>query len=140
MNLKRTLLALVKVLVEEADRNPSFRSRLEEALDAGGKPSALGPNTQGSRSTLRHKPEEGRKRGRRSAAVLDPIDLVAQGETELRERLSGLDLEQLLDIVAQYGMDPGKLVMKWKDRDRVIDRVIEVAAARATKGDSFRKD
>jgi len=37
-------------------------------------------------------------------------------------------------------MDPGKLVMKWKDRDRVIDRIVEIAGRRATKGDAFRKD
>ncbi|WP_162527293.1 hypothetical protein [Sphingomonas solaris] len=48
--------------------------------------------------------------------------------------------EQLLDIVAEFGMDPGKLVMKWKDRDRVADRIVETAIARATKGDAFRSE
>jgi hypothetical protein len=37
-------------------------------------------------------------------------------------------------------MDPGKLVMKWKDASRIIDRIIELSLARSTKGDAFRED
>jgi hypothetical protein len=70
--------------------------------------------------------------------VIDPIELGRQGEAILRTRLNELDIEQLRDIVAQYGMDPGKLVMKWKDATRIIDRIIEVSLSRATKGDAFR--
>ena len=72
--------------------------------------------------------------------MLDPIDLARQGEASLREQLAELDLERLLDIVAQYGMDPAKLVMKWKDKERVIERIVETSIARATKGDAFRQD
>jgi hypothetical protein len=50
--------------------------------------------------------------------------------------MSAISLEQLRDIVAQYGMDPGKLVMKWKDSKRVMDRIVELALVRATKGDA----
>jgi hypothetical protein len=56
----------------------------------------------------------------------------------VRTQLAILNLEQLRDIVAQYGMDPGNLVMKWNDTQRVVDRIIELALARATKGDAFR--
>ena len=140
MNLKRTLLGIANVMVDEASRNPEFRSRLEEALGMSGKASATvrAPGQRDLKS--RENNEERRRGGRRSAAILDPVDLIAQGEARLRAGLDELDLERLLDIVAQYGMDPGKLVMKWKDRDRVIDRIIEVALTRATKGDAFRKD
>jgi hypothetical protein len=37
-------------------------------------------------------------------------------------------------------MDPGKLVMKWKGADRVVDRIVELAVARSKKGDAFRAD
>ncbi len=37
-------------------------------------------------------------------------------------------------------MDPGKLVMKWKDNVRVIDRIVELSLTRSTKGDAFRAD
>jgi len=68
------------------------------------------------------------------------LELARNGEAALRQRLRALTLEQLPDVVAQYGMDPGKLVMKWIDSDRVINRIVEVAFACATKGDAFRGD
>ena len=49
-----------------------------------------------------------------------------------------LDLEQLRDIVAEHGMDHDRLAMKWKDRQRVITRVVERVAARTAKGSAFR--
>ena len=135
MTLKRTLGALVNVIFDEAARNPEFGGRIEAALGIA-KP-ALSPAAKPSTT----KPQnEKRKGGRRAAAVLDPIDLARHGEGELRDKLGALDLEKLLDVVAQYGMDPGKLVMKWKDRERVIDRIVEVALGRATKGDAFRAE
>jgi hypothetical protein len=66
--------------------------------------------------------------------------LARQGEEVLRAQLKTLDIEKLRDIVAQYGMDPGKLVMKWKDPARVVERIVEVALSRATHGEAFRGD
>lgn len=40
--------------------------------------------------------------------------------------------------VAQFAMDPSKLVMKWKDRDRIAEHIIETSMTRAAKGDAFR--
>ena len=58
----------------------------------------------------------------------------------LRSQLSALSLDQLRDVVAEYGMDQGKLVMKWKDPVRVMDRIVEIALARAQKGHAFRSE
>ena len=136
MTLERTLTTLLSVILDEAARNPEFRDRIE---------SAVGVSKPFPRATVGVPAEkkdqlEKRKGGRRTPAVLDPVEIGKQGESELRSRLNALDLEKLLDIVAQYGMDPGKLVMKWKDRERVINRIAEVAIGRATKGDAFRED
>lgn len=83
---------------------------------------------------------EGAKKPRsRSAAVLDPHAVLAElGEQELRARLTGLTLDQLLDVVVEFVMDPSKLVMKWKRTDRVIDHIVDTAKHRAVKGDAFR--
>lgn len=145
MNLKGTLVRIATVVADEAVRNPDFYARLEEVL-SGMKAStvrsssAAGIPPAGREAESGYGDSEKRRRGRRAPAVLDPIALAVHGEAELREQLSDLDLELLHDIVAQYGMDPGKLVMKWRDRDRIIDRVVEVAMGRATKGDAFRKE
>ncbi|GAB3269394.1 hypothetical protein GCM10027449_03650 [Sinomonas notoginsengisoli] len=49
-----------------------------------------------------------------------------------------MDLEHLRDIVAEHGMDHDRLAMKWKDPNRVIERIVDKVAARATKGSAFR--
>lgn len=145
MNLKGTLVRIATVVAEEAARNPGFQARLEAVLAASKPPVAHSSSPSGFSPSRRGpdggaKDTEKRRGGRRSPAVIDPIELATHGEAGLRDQLVGLDLELLHDIVAQYGMDPGKLVMKWRDRDRVIDRIVEVALARATKGDAFRKE
>jgi len=128
MSLRRKLVAFIEVVAAEADRNEAFRSQLQTAL-------GLVPAEKiGSAES----PATHRKGGRRAPAVLDPVEIARQGENVLREQLSKLDLEQLRNIVAQYGMDSGKLVMKWKDVDRVVNRIIELAVARAKKGEAFR--
>ena len=68
---------------------------------------------------------------------VSPVQLAREGEQQLRVALGSLNLEQLRDVVADYGMDPGKLVMKWRDAERVVDRIVEVAVGRAHKGSAF---
>ena len=139
MNLKSRLVGIANVVAEEAAKNPEFRDRLLEAMADSAKMSRPSALTQPRTSAIQMGVEK-RRGGRRSEALIDPVDLAGHGEGSLRARLSELDLERLHDIVAQYGMDPGKLVMKWKDRERVIERIVEVSMARATKGDAFRKE
>jgi hypothetical protein len=126
MTLRKKLHDLLKVILEEADRNEQFREKLEAVLVAGS-PAATGILGKG-------------KSARRKKAPLDPVEVARKGEEGLRATLSTLDLEQLRDVVAQYGMDPSKLVMKWKDKARVIDRIVEVSLDRAMKGSAFRDD
>lgn len=128
MTIRKKLSALAQEIADEAERNDHFRERIERVLSED-----LPTLTKASAA---QKPR--RKGGRRTPAVLDPVELARQGEDVLRSRLAALDLERLLDIVAQYGMDPGKLVMKWRKPDRVIDRIVEISLTRATKGDAFR--
>jgi hypothetical protein len=125
VNLRTALQGLVKAIVEEAERNPEFAQRVESSLGVAGTPAAP--------SGVK------RSRNRRTPAVLDPVDVARQGEKVLRQRLVTLSLEQLKDIVAEYGMDPGKLVMKWKTPDRIIERIVEFSLARSVKGDVFTK-
>lgn len=129
-SLKTRLTKFAAAIAEQASRDPEFAMKLEGILgDAVATKPQNRSGTQGAR-----------KGGRRAPALIDPV-AVAQSSTEdLLSALSHLDLGQLLDIVAEYGMDPGKLVMKWKDRNRVVDRIVEVSISRATKGDAFRSE
>lgn len=131
MKVTQTMSVIFQAIIDEADRNPEFEARLK---------CALGPDHGVENEPLVVGPSDKRRHGRRTPALFDPIELARQGEGVLRSRLSSLDLEQLRDIVAQFGMDPGKLVMKWKNSARVVDRITQLALARATKGDAFRSD
>lgn len=137
MSLRNTLSRLMRVVIEEAERNPDFEAALNDALGSSTqgkrkppKAEALGPADDG---------EAKRGKNRRAPAALDPVQVVRDGEPTLRSALEKLSLEQLRDIVAEYGMDPGRLVMKWNTPERVIDRIVEMSVARAHKGSAFRK-
>jgi hypothetical protein len=75
-----------------------------------------------------------------TAAVLDPLALARKARMCCENGCRCSKLEQLKDVVAEYGMDAGKLVMKWRDTMRIIDRIVELSLARSTKGDAFRAD
>jgi hypothetical protein len=132
MNMKKVLNALFKEIIQHSEENPEFRSRLERALSATTKVAIdpVPPKNEGAHFK--------RHRNRRPAAILDPIHLARMGEDVLRTELRKLNIEQLRDIVAEYGMDTGKLVLKWRDAERVIDRIVELAQGRAQKGSAFR--
>jgi hypothetical protein len=70
--------------------------------------------------------------------VVDPFKLLSSGEQHLRSELAKLELEQLKDIVAEYGMDTSRLALKWKSHERLVDFVVNTVVARNRKGDVFR--
>ncbi len=136
MKVRRALQNLAKIVAEEAEHNPEFESRLRDALglNEGGR-AKLRPRSSAIISSDRTKR---RPRHRRPPAVLDPVELARQSEGVLQEQLAQLTVEQLKDIVADYGMDPGKVVTNWKLSERIIDRIVEVSVGRARKGNAFR--
>lgn len=136
MILRNTLKRLIQVVIDEAERNADFEAALSDALGTNPNKHRL------SKADGLGKPDDGEtKRGknRRAPAVIDPVQVVRDGETALRGALEKLSLEQMRDIVAEYGMDPGRLVMKWNSPERVVDRIVEMSVARAYKGNAFRK-
>ena len=128
MTPKKVLKDALKVILDEVDSNPEFAKRLEIALGTGS-----------AKSTAKGKSlEQGMRRSnRRAPAEFDPVKLARDDDNLLRARLAELDIEQLKDIVAEYGMDTGKLVMKWKSPERIIDRIVEISINRAKKGEVF---
>lgn len=127
------LYKLARIISDEAKRNPEFAEELRTVLEP---PAKARRNSKDSRKRSTAAGIS-RPANRRPPAVLDPVALAQRGEEALRTALSSLSLEQLKDIVADYGMDQKKLVMKWKTPSRVIDRIVEVSISRAQKGDAF---
>ncbi|MEA5122086.1 MAG: hypothetical protein VB040_12575 [Propionibacterium sp.] len=76
---------------------------------------------------------------KRMPSVLDPYALARQeGETALRARLANLDVDQLKDLVHDYGMDYDHRAMRWTDQQRLIGRIIERVDFGTTQGSAFR--
>lgn len=138
MNLRKVLIDIVQVVVDEAARNPEFNRRLEEVLGLSAVGGEERPARTRVRATSAGASAERRSKSRRSPAAVNPIDLAGEGEEQLRRRLATLTLDELKDVVADYGMDPGRLVMKWKSPVRVVERIVELSMSRARKGDAFR--
>lgn len=126
--LARSLALLVEAVATEAARTTRFSRALSKALTAAA-------------SEMRaSEVERNRARSRRRAkGLIDPFAVFAESGVEgLRSRLESLDIEQLRDVVAEHGMDHDRLAMKWKDPQRVMDRIVERVEARAAKGSAFR--
>ncbi|WP_432112538.1 hypothetical protein [Streptomyces sp. YPW6] len=125
--LAGTLARVLCVVASEAARTPRLAKALNKALTSPESPSASRPS------------ERPRRPSRRTPGVIDPFAVFAEsGETGLRLRLKELTLEQLRDIISEHGMDHDRLAMKWKDPQRVIDRIVERVGSRVTKGSAFR--
>lgn len=124
MKLEERLRALFGAIADEAARNAQFARRLAAALEPD---SVIGPAQRVAEQ----------RKGKRSPAIVDPIALFRESPALLRSRLEELDLEQLRDVLSDYGMDPGRLVAKWKKKERVIEHIAQMATQRARKGDAF---
>jgi CheY-like chemotaxis protein len=122
MKTEDRLRRVFALLVEAVKRDPELAHEIERELG----------------QTVAHAPSPSPHRNRRKPAAFDPFVVLAEGEAALRARLQGLDTDGLLDIVAEHGMDPGKLVRKWKSQDRLIDHIVATVQARSRKGDAFR--
>jgi hypothetical protein len=136
VKVRQIITKLLRVIADEVECNPDFERRVAAALGLEEQPKADdGQNQEGEAVAA---PPGQRPKNRRPPPVLDPVEVARTGEDALRTRLAALSIEQLKDIVAEFGMDPGKLVIKWKGADRIIDRIVEVSMSRAQKGDAFR--
>jgi hypothetical protein len=122
MKTEDRLRRVFGLLIEAVKRDPELAREIERELGGLIAPSAPAAPP----------------RNRRKPAAFDPFVVFAEGESALRTRLQALDAEGLQDMVAEHGMDPGKLVRKWKTPERLIEHIIATVQTRSRKGDAFR--
>jgi len=122
MTLQEKLKALLDEVLAEVERNPAFRERLSQLLE--GQPTIA--------------PQQLKRSARRQPGKFDPMAVYRDQPQELTARLEALSVEELKDIVAEGGMDRAKLAMKWKDKQRLIELIVNTVKSRDQKGDAFR--
>ncbi|MFD3810732.1 hypothetical protein [Rhodococcus sp. NPDC058639] len=140
------LVALVRVIADEAARTPRFAKSLSAVLSPGAAPAGAG-----GASSVRHAlgtadPENTApaqrapaRRGKRAPGPFDPFAVYREaGEPGLRTQLGDLDVERLKDIIAEHAMDYDKLAMRWRTPSKLRDRIVERVQSLTTKGDVFR--
>lgn len=136
MSIVPQLRALFDAIAAEAERSPAFARRLQDALASVAAPApASSARAAKSATPSTAAPKRG---GRRAPGIIDPFAAYADGEATLRARLADLTLDQLKDIIAEHGMDPSKLAMRWKKPEKLIDLIALTVRDRAEKGDAFR--
>ncbi len=122
MKAHELLERVFQEIVSEAKRNGSFANRILQQLQQVG---AVQSNKRGSG-------------GRRAPSAIDPFACFQESEQVLQDELGKLDIEQLKDIVSEYGMDTARLAMRWKSRERLEELIVNCVASRSRKGDAFR--
>lgn len=122
MSKQETLIKwkeISELITSEISNNEEFALKMERILN-------------GETATVVSK-----KRGRRSPAKLDPFHLLELGEDVLSKELEKLNIEELKDIVSEYGMDTSRLALKWKDRKRLETLIIDATKRKSSRGEAF---
>lgn len=137
-NAATVILTLARLAADEMVRNTEFASAATALSSSRTAPQAQATSDTPTPPTGTTAPTR-RPRTARTPAVLDPFQILrSDGQDGLVTRLGGLDLEQLRDIIHQYGMDPDRRAMKWKTISKVRERIVERALSTSSRDNAFR--
>ncbi|MEK4508961.1 hypothetical protein [Paenibacillus sp. FSL K6-2524] len=130
---RKNVLALWKkvstCIADEITNNDEFANRMGLIFEAN-----LVTTDSSDNETADTKPKRGK---RREPAKVNPFVLLERGADFLMTALEALNIEELKDVIAENGMDTAKLAMKWKDRNRLINHIVETTRRRSSRGDAF---
>lgn len=124
MEIKESKLILKKLydcVIDEMNSNPEFADKIGLILERRGVNSSV------------------KRTKRRTPAKLNPLELISDDTIDLEAKLQELSVEELKDVIAEYGMDNAKLAKNWKKKDRLIALILETSQRRSKKGDAFRE-
>jgi hypothetical protein len=126
MNTEDKLKRIFAVLLKAAQKDPKALANIEQIFNE----SSVAISGEPSRPP--------RPKNRRNAAPFYPFLVYQEGDGMLLKRLRELDIEALRDMLAEFGMDPAKLAMKWKSTERIVEHILSTVQSRLPRGDAFR--
>ena len=122
-SLSRLLRGLSNLLVEEAERNPEFATRLDELLESvAGK-----THVKGSRRKAEAEPH--------LPDVYQEREL--RGEDEFRFWLRDQPVPMLHAIIREHDLDSARRTARWKDAEKLGAYIAERLQGRLERGSSF---
>ena len=67
------------------------------------------------------------------------IDLYAsKGEVALLEHLNSLEVSELKKVISVYGLDKSRTSKDWKNKDKLVNLILERVVSVVSKGKAFR--
>ncbi len=131
------VLTMARLALQELSQNAEFAAAVRALHSPSASVTVQAPG--GSAPPASAPSPSRRTRIARTPASIDPFDVLRKdGPDGLVTALNTLQLEQLRDIIHQYGMDPDKRAMKWKTASKVRDRIVERALATSSRDNAFR--
>jgi hypothetical protein len=113
------LPSLLRIIADELERDQALAERIVRSLDDGS--------------------SKKRVRNGKSDIGFDPFEVLRRGAVAgLRERLEALEIPALKAIITQHGLDTTRLAQKWRDKERLVNFILERISPRAEKGDVFK--
>ena len=121
--LSRLLRGLANLLVEEADRNPEFATRIDELLESvAGK-----EHVTDSRRKAKAKPH--------LPDIYQEREL--RGEEEFQFWLRDQPVPMLRAIIREHDIDSARRTARWKDAEKLGAYIAERLQGRKRRGSSF---
>ncbi|HWL22253.1 MAG TPA: hypothetical protein VNR38_00635 [Ureibacillus sp.] len=154
LKIEMQLAQLFECIVQEVKVNKEFADRIRRVFNEDESDSHKGSGSGGrrkNRGASAENPvtdEKGlssstvpkRKSRKRNAALFNPESILEeQGEEWLLQSLNQLEVDQLKDIISEFGMDPGKRVAKCRKKEKFVSHIVGVTNNRLQKGTAFRK-
>lgn len=154
MKMETQLAKLFEVIMQEVRTNHVFAENVRGIFNGAEEKSYETSGSQGRRTTRGVSKDSSvknentttpstipkRHTKKRNAALFNPETILEQyGEEKLVDSLNQLEVDQLKDIVSEFGMDPGKRVMRFRKKEKFVDHIVGVANNRLQKGTAFRR-
>lgn len=122
-SLSRLLRGLSRLLIEEAERNPEFATRLDVLLE-----SVVGKtHVKANRRRVKEKPHV--------PDVYQELEL--RGENEFRFWLRDQPVPVLHAIIRVHDLDSARRTAKWSDAEKLGGYIAERLQGRLERGSSF---
>lgn len=123
-NLECKLKEIIEIILEEAKKNKDFEEALKGAL-------------------YREKSDlvkaKTKCRIKRESAKINPLIEVEKGENDLRQKLEELNIQELKNVIYDYGLDNMKNSVRWKKKEKFVNLIIEMSKKKISKGNAFRE-
>ena len=119
--MEKKLKEIFKIILDEVESNEEFKNKIYKALE-------------NEKSTVK-------KRSKKKVVIepkLNPQEVILEGESNLVDKLTSLEIGDLKDIIKFYEMDNTNSSSRWKKKDRLINYIVDVTKSRVSRGNAFR--